>query len=237
MWLAFLDSTFERAVFWHDVANIALILSLLIGALATFVIVRTSATKEEYLKSDLANTNLRGEEARAEAARATEGAAIANERAAQAEAQAADARLALEKFKAPRFITRAQQEILRDRLKPFTGASIDILRFGDSMEIVNFSAQLDAPLTNAGWSPRYWTITAGGAVVGAFVVTKNGSSEITDKAATALVKALREVGIGSEKVPPPDGWGDWTAPPGIAHGPSWVKEQIAPIRMVIGAKP
>jgi hypothetical protein len=56
--LSFLDSTKERAIWWNDIANIAFIVSLIVGVIATCVIFRTSASKEEYLKRDLADANL-----------------------------------------------------------------------------------------------------------------------------------------------------------------------------------
>ena len=58
MWLSFFSSTYERAVWWNDFANGVFIASLIVGVLATFVIVRTSSSKEEYLKRDLADANL-----------------------------------------------------------------------------------------------------------------------------------------------------------------------------------
>jgi hypothetical protein len=64
MWLlSFLDSSYERAIWWHDKADVVLVLALVIGVVATYVSIRTGNTKEEYLKGELAITNARAEEA------------------------------------------------------------------------------------------------------------------------------------------------------------------------------
>ena len=217
MWLlSFLDSTYERAIWWHDFANVVLILSLIAGLLATFVIIRTSSTKEEYLKRDLANTN---------------------ERAAQAEARAAEANLELAKFKAPRSLTGAQQKSLKDALKSFSNISIDVIRYGETPEIVQLSTALVLPLKEAGWNPRDWNVVGGGAATGVLIVTKTGSADTVEKGAVALVTALQAVGIASAKLPVPENWGDWGNAPGIVTGLPWERDKVAPIRMIIGTKP
>ena len=88
--LSFLD---DAPDWWHDAANIALIFSLIVGVVATFIIVRTAHIKEAGLKRDLADSLARGEAAKAEAARA-------NERAAQLENETAKATLEQERLKA-----------------------------------------------------------------------------------------------------------------------------------------
>ena len=73
------------ASFVQDIANWALLLGLVIGVVATFVIVRMGAIKEEYSQQELGAAN-------ASAAKANESAAMAQERAARLEKEAAQAR-------------------------------------------------------------------------------------------------------------------------------------------------
>ena len=54
MWLSFLTSTYEDAIWWSDLGNIFFIGSLIFGVLAAGVIFVTSSAKEEYLKLEVA---------------------------------------------------------------------------------------------------------------------------------------------------------------------------------------
>ena len=200
--------------------------------------------RAEEARADAAKAYARSDEAKGESAKSLERAtdaqrhlAEANERAAHAEERAAEANLALERFKAPRSITKTQQDDLRDKLKSFSEITVDIFTFGETSEIVNLGNQMIPPLTSAGWSPRRWNITGAGAATGILVVTKNGSSSKVESAAISLVAALTEAGLAATKYPAPEAWGDWTNPIGMTMGPNWEKDKIAPIRMVIGSKP
>lgn len=158
----------------------------------------------------------------------------ANERAAKAEKEAAEAKLALEKFKAPRLLTKLQQDILRDKLKPFSGITIDIIRYGATTEIARLSELIGAPLNEAGWSPRTWNDISGGSATGVLVMTKLNATETIVKASNALIVTLRELSIDCSPWAPPK---DWSAVPGAVSGPSWEADKVAPIRLIIGAKP
>ena len=59
--------SFETAVRLYDAANMFLIGALVVGAIATVLVVWMGNVKEEHLRRDLANTNVRAEEAKADA--------------------------------------------------------------------------------------------------------------------------------------------------------------------------
>lgn len=217
----------ETATLIHDVANVVLFIAASVTAVATITVFWTANIKEEHLKKEVSGAKTRGEEAKAHAAQA-------NERAAQAEARAAEANLELARFKAPRSLTKAQQNILRDRLKQFAGMSIDILRFGETTEIVHLSDLLAEPLSQAGWSQRSWNVTGAGAVTGVLISVQKGSGENIQSAAANLLAALREVGVASDPFEYP---GEWQKAPGMVMGPPWDSAKIAPIKMLIGSKP
>jgi hypothetical protein len=80
----------EAASAVFDAANIAFVLSLVIGVVAVVLIVWTGNAKDEYLKRDLSSSITRG-------AQAQQLAAEANARAAELERDAAQLRLDLEK--------------------------------------------------------------------------------------------------------------------------------------------
>ncbi len=142
--------SFETAARLQDTANIFLIGALVIGVIATALVVWMGNVKEEYLRRDLADTNARAEEARADASQSLATAkqaeanlAGANSRAEEAKAASAEAnaraaeankiaegerlaRVKIEEKLAPRSITPEQIAGLSTRLKPYAGISIDI---------------------------------------------------------------------------------------------------------------
>ncbi|MGH8612275.1 MAG: hypothetical protein ACREYF_09595 [Gammaproteobacteria bacterium] len=147
MWLSFLDS-FERATWWQDLANMALLLSLAVGVIATLVIVITSSTKEEFLKRDLAATSER--------------AAGAHERAAELERQAAGLRLELEQEiqkRAPRALTDEQKSALTTAL----GGKIREINVvvQKDLEAQSFALQLEIALQAAGARLRAYEMPPG----------------------------------------------------------------------------
>jgi len=122
----------------YDVANIALIAGLVIGAIATVLIVWMGNVKETYLKKDLAET--------------TERAAKANERAANLENEAAQAKLELERLKkhlAPRKLDR--KAFLKE-LEGKSKAPVQILFLKDDPDSLNFAQDIEQALGAAGWS-------------------------------------------------------------------------------------
>lgn len=218
--------------------GVAAIAAALVGV-ATYAVVHLQRQEAKTTAAEFAqykvDAGVKIAEASEGAAKADERAAQANERAANAEHKAAEANLALEIFKAPRSLTRSQQDRLRDKLELFRGVSIDIFRFGETPEIVRFSTLLVVPLKEAGWSPRDWNSIGGGAATGVLVMTRQGTDNNVLMAASALVTALRDVGIESGPWQAPENWS--AAPGGMLNGPPWEPDKSAPIRMIIGTKP
>jgi hypothetical protein len=211
-------------------ANVVLILGAALVLLGTIAAIWTGGIRERFAderisksEADTATANAQAESAKAEAARANESAAQAN--------------LALEKFKAPRSLTPAQAENLRSSLMPYAGISVDILKYGETLEITNLANQIEAALSGAGLHPRNWTVTGGGAAVGILLITENGSSPKVEAAASSLLSAFVASEITCQRVSIPEAWKDWTTLPGVLMGPPWDKDKLAPIRMVIGSKP
>jgi hypothetical protein len=193
----------------------------------------------EKAKRDAAIALKQANEANAHLADANARAAQANERAAQAAQKAAEANLALEKYKAPRSLTKLQQDTIREKLKKISGVSVDVLNFGSTTEIVTFSALLVSILNGAGWPAQSWNDMGGGAATGIVVITKPDANENILKASKALVGALQDAGVvcNLHSVPEWNTQDKWVSPPGAVMGPSWESSKVAPIRLIIGAKP
>lgn len=247
--------SFETAVRLQDAANIALIGALVIGVIATALVVWMGNAKEEYLRRDLAATNARAEEAKADASQSLAAAkqaesnlASANARAEEAKAESAEAnaraaeanriaegerlaRVKIEEKLAPRSITQKQIDGLSKRLKPYFGISIDILQIGESPEITHFRSLIENPLRAAGLSLFSSTAVGSGSFVGLSVGVLVDASESDKIAASALLSALNAEGIAASNagVSKRDEWPSFTmAPPGANK---------APIRMYVGSKP
>lgn len=195
MWLLpFLDSTYARAVWWNDTANVVLIISLIVGVLATFVIVRTSSTKEEFLKRDLS-------EATTEAAKATEGVALAHERTAQAEVRIAEAQreteklreknIALERAVSPRIL---EQHLTGESLKSFANAEVAVISLSD-FEPRRTAGQIRFMLrSEAGWKNFSGALPSTVFFDGVVIHCGTGTQFIRT-AAEALVLVLKNNGI------------------------------------------
>jgi hypothetical protein len=94
-------------------ANWALIFALVLGVVATFLIVISSKVKEDALKRQLADASAKIEDATARAAEA-------NARAAEANRMAEEERLArvrIEQRLAPRSLSGKQQQNIADKIK------------------------------------------------------------------------------------------------------------------------
>jgi hypothetical protein len=120
----------------YDIANIALIGALVIGVIATALVVWMGNVKEGYLRIGLASLN-------SQAAQANQMAADANERATEAQ-------LALEKYKAPRMITDLQQSVFIDAIK-LSGGQQYMLSVAAGQESANLVCLIDRLLKQAGW--------------------------------------------------------------------------------------
>jgi hypothetical protein len=202
-----------------------------------------SARKEaDSFERDIAQANERAAAANERAAKAEQHLGEANERASNAEKQAAKsneiaererlARLQLEARLAPRSLSPAQRDDLANRLKPFSGTSLDIFIYGDTNEMLSIGLALTSVATAAGWSVRTWGVSVELVVTGVVVGTKSGVDKGVDAAANALVLALNRNGITTS----PGSVFDLPLP-GRLTGPPLDINKTAPIRMLIGSKP
>jgi hypothetical protein len=203
---------------------------LIVGALAIFIgtigAFTMSAAKEYFAnertianEAEIARAGMAAETARADAAKASERAAVAE--------------LELAKFKAPRTLTLSEQRGIADKLKDFPGVTIDIFIYGETPEIVQLTKLLTPPLSEAGWAPRTWVATGGGAVTGILIVPRKDSPQSIFDAATALAEALKAAHLDAaiwEPFDPSD-------VPATLIGPPWDTSKAAPMRMLIGIKP
>lgn len=120
----------------YDIANVALIVSLVAGVISTVLVVWMGNVKEEYLQRSLTNV--------------TNKTAQANERAAIATNQAAQAQLALVKFREPRVLTSEQQMGLVETLRQYPRQEFS-LSVAAGQEAAGFACLLDSVLKKAGW--------------------------------------------------------------------------------------
>lgn len=246
--------SFEIAARLQDIANFFLIGTLVVGVIATALVVWMGNVKEEYLRRDLADTNARAEEAKADASQSLAAAkqaeanlAGANSRAEEARAASAEAnaraaeankiaegerlaRVKIEERLAPRSITPEQIAGLSKRLKPYAGITIDILQIGESPEITHFRSLIETSLRAAGLNPLSSTAVGSGSFVGLAVGVFIDANDSEKQATSALLSALNAEGIaaandGSFKR---ENWPGFTmAPPG---------SNKAAIRIYVGSK-
>jgi hypothetical protein len=202
----------ETASWLFDRASFALIASLVVGAIATTLIVWMGIVKEHHwdlardasnlriaeLNKDTAKISLEAESARADIANA-------NERAALAEQKAAEANLALAKITTPRSLTAEQRQHLVESLKTFSKTPFDFFITPDP-EPVNLMGVLADLLTEAGWE---WKSVGGiivfqqqgkpnaGMMTGSGVGIQIDHSKLADweKPVLALANGLAAAGI------------------------------------------
>lgn len=133
---------------------------------------------------------------------------VAKATAAEANARALEARLELEKYKAARTLTAAQQTSIESALKTYSGTVFDtaVGPMGDPEPIV-FLRVLEPVLVNAGWKPTKWS--GGGIEYTEVGMPPIGITSVTNvivdvapaawnklgPAANALAAALAAVGI------------------------------------------
>ena len=172
-----------------------LLISLVAGVIATYLIVVTAGVKERHWDELRQAANVRIAES--------------DQRAAEAQAKAAEAELALIEFRRPRRIGSEQSQIIIDRIKPYSGTRFDIGHVPDDREQMDFLWAFEPVLPKAGWVHIDW---AGGqmftkpnwpgdhmygriAVLNVAIEIHPESLEKLSPAAEALVAALNEIGI------------------------------------------
>jgi hypothetical protein len=185
MW-SFTDPFWEAVFKWATIAAAGFggigIVAAFVSAWVGYQI--TDATQKEADRQITA--------ARTEIAKANENAAKANERAAEAQ-------LALEKFKAPRWITDDQQAKFVARLEQFQNVSVDVwLLHAPSQDAAPFAARLVSVLTAAQWNARgVFNLMGGPTAAGVFILTRANPSLNDQAAAMALLNELHSAEIAA----------------------------------------
>lgn len=189
--------SFETAVWLYDKANIFLIGALVVGAIATVLVVWMGNVKEEYLRRDLADTNARAEEAKAQAAEANE----------KAESERL-ARVKIEEKLKPRRLTPEQQSSITKHMLAWAklpgteiAQSIAVFATSTTFESSRLADQIAASLASAGWNINRNSVTFGMSLTvgGVGLLTSNNPRSIA--VAGALAKALNEERIDAFVVP------------------------------------
>jgi hypothetical protein len=149
-----------------DLANLALVVSLAVGAASTVLVVWMGGVKESYLKLDVAAASAVGDTAKRDAAQAHAAAASANERAEsihqanletqsrlvaterQLEAERTE-RLRLEASVAPRMLSDEQAAVLITKLKKIPRPVTVFLTFLGDEEANRYAQMIDGALNAA----------------------------------------------------------------------------------------
>lgn len=174
----------ETAVWVYDWANIALIVSLVVGVVATALIVWMGNVKGEYLDREVATANERAAEAN---------------RIAEAERLE---RIKLEAQVSPRRLTSEQQKRVASALRRFSGKAVSVTSYALDLEAALLGEQIIAALNMAGIRPddrRLSNMTLGG-----FALAIHVSGDDLELSG-AIRKALTEMGLDvspdNKKVP------------------------------------
>ena len=155
--------------------------------------------------------------------------AEALERASRAEAQASTAAGKV----ADRTLSPLQQSNIVSRLRQFGPRRIDMIIIGDTGEIGNIATLIASAIQQAGWTVHFvGKAISGPNVSGVLVGTHIGSDQGVEAAADALISALRSEGIVSGRFTP-----QFNDSLPMAIMGSWDEKNVAPIRMLVSAKP
>jgi hypothetical protein len=192
-----------------------------------------SAARAKSAEAQVASAKAASDAASAKAETFRLDIAKANESAKQAEARAAEANLELARFKAPRTLSPSQQASISDRLRKFGARRVDVIIIGDAPEITDITRLIAAAIQQAGWTVNFvGKAISGPNISGVLIGTHIGSDRNLNEAADTLVSALQSAGIASsrsllqfdDKLP-------------MAIMGSWDEKNVAPIRMLVSAKP
>ncbi len=190
--------SYETAASVYNWANVFLIGALLVGFVATALVVKMGNIKEAYLKRDIATAN-------AESARAHERAAQAEERTAEANKKAEEERLArvkIEEKLAPRRLTQEQQSSISEHMSSWAKLpgtkirqSVAVFPSSPSFESAVLADQIAAVLERAGWDMNRNAVTFGMSfsVAGVGILTSSNPRSI------AVAEALAEA-LNSERI-------------------------------------
>ena len=186
--------SFETAVSLYKAANVFLIAALVMGVIATALVVWMGSVKEEHLRRDLADTNARAEEARAASSEA-------NARAAELEKEAADARLETERIKEAvswRVISLEVASELEKILSVKPG-SVNLRYMDGDPEALFLASQYSKILSKANWRIAPGAVKPSNAIV--FGVTLPDSSGADAKTLRDAFSAAK-ISFSTDSLPP-----------------------------------
>ncbi len=166
-----------------NTANIALIASLVVGVLATFLVVWMGNVKEGYSKREIA---------------------IAHERAAELNRKAEEDRLArvkIEERLAPRHITQAQQNAISEKLSEFKNNRVAFGVKPSTDESEWFMRWLAAPFSMAGWRVEMHANPSEMKYIHAGVMVETTMHPQAVVIANKVVDALRAEGVKAATAP------------------------------------
>ena len=152
-----------------------------------------------------------------------------------ANAMAAERGKGSEAFAAKRDLTAGQQAAVAKALAQYAPMRVDIFTFGDIAEITGFGDKLAAALKAAGWTPKVWLLDNGIAygVVGVPVFARAASGEKADAATAALMQALRDQKVASQKFEPFKN----DNPIEERFAASWNPADVGEVRVYVGLTP
>jgi len=203
------------------VGIVLLLLTFVAAAGAWYFTKKYGEAKEEQLRAELSDRDARIAEANAAAAKANEGLGKSSEKIAELTGEnlklsikLEEERLALEKYKAeraPRTLTREQQESVAKKLKPLARIPhpdgvperVDLVMFPVNSETTSLLSQIAAALSMAEWnvsSTMQDGASLGVAVVGVHVMIMPDSPKSLT-CAGALAAALSDENIEAHEGP------------------------------------
>lgn len=239
----------ESATRAYDIAGIVFLISLVVGVLATGIILWMGSVKESHWEQEKRDSSERISANEAKTARAIADSDIAkkasdeaNERSAALELKSNETALALEKARiellrlqeklAWRTLGENRAKFVED-MKKFSGTALDIVVYPTgTSDIGPLQNEVTLALGDAGWTVRRWNMMGTEFVVGVGIALAPNETDKTKSIANALALLLNNAGILTWRINDlPD-----RSFPVPAVGPPPVGE-IAPIRMLIGTKP
>jgi hypothetical protein len=169
--------TSPMADFLFNLSNVVLAIGALAVLLGTIGSIKMGAVREPFSKERISANETETERAKAEALKA---------------------QLALEQFKAPRFLTDEQIIRIREKMRPFAGQRFGMVTYWDVKEPSDFTKRIgDGALIAAGWVFVKKFVVLVGIVTGIEIELSEESDSTAKSAANELVSALAAEGIAA----------------------------------------
>ena len=177
----------DAASLVQNAANIALLLSLVVGVISTFLVIWTGNIKESYLKRDIGSANAVAETAKKDAA-------IANEHAALLKKEAEVAKLEQERLKkelAWRTVTKKQIEIIRSNIpEPHPRLKIWLQYSEADPEALAYAQQIGNAINSSNFEIQTTGFITWGGATGLSISPNEGSEYLFKAFNAAGIKAV-----------------------------------------------